>query len=391
MATIYNVKNYGAKGDGVADDTNAIQAAVNAAHAAGGGEVYIPTGTYIVHGQSSSSKGAIMLYDNITVFGDGMGSTTVKLINGWSHPVTGIFRDQSGVQNHDIGMHDLTIDGNRANTTGKTDGWFNGVTPGGPGTDTNITLDHVEIKNCSGYGFDPHEETTNLSITNCVSHGNGLDGFTMDFQIDGHVDNNVAYDNGRHGFNVVTDSQNTELSNDISYGNGSNGLMIQRGSDNIPLTHNITVTGGQFYSNGEDGIQVDLANNVLINGVNIHDNMDRGVRFRGSSGSELENSTLTNDSRAGNHAYEEIRLESVKDSVSGTTFHTTNTLIIDNIISDSGPIVASYGIHEAQDGTDYTSAIHNQITGTYHKNPSLNGPHSFYELPGSNTEVFPAA
>ena len=43
---IFDVRNYGAKGDGFALDTSAIQSAINAAHAAGGGQVYFPPGTY---------------------------------------------------------------------------------------------------------------------------------------------------------------------------------------------------------------------------------------------------------------------------------------------------------------------------------------------------------
>lgn len=41
-----NVRDYGAKGDGVTDDTAAINAAITAANAKGGGTVYVPDGIY---------------------------------------------------------------------------------------------------------------------------------------------------------------------------------------------------------------------------------------------------------------------------------------------------------------------------------------------------------
>lgn len=46
--TVFNVKVYGAVGNGIADDTDAIQATINAAKSNGGGIVYLPDGTYLL-------------------------------------------------------------------------------------------------------------------------------------------------------------------------------------------------------------------------------------------------------------------------------------------------------------------------------------------------------
>ena len=44
---VFSVKSFGALGDGVATNTAAIQSAINAASAAGGGVVEIPAGVYL--------------------------------------------------------------------------------------------------------------------------------------------------------------------------------------------------------------------------------------------------------------------------------------------------------------------------------------------------------
>ena len=47
QAAVFNVRDYGAKGDGTSKDTAAVQKAVDAASGAGGGEVLLPKGTYL--------------------------------------------------------------------------------------------------------------------------------------------------------------------------------------------------------------------------------------------------------------------------------------------------------------------------------------------------------
>jgi polygalacturonase len=58
-ARVYNVRDHGAKGDGVTLDTASIQAAVDACHRDGGGTVLVPAGTFHI--------GALELRSNVTL------------------------------------------------------------------------------------------------------------------------------------------------------------------------------------------------------------------------------------------------------------------------------------------------------------------------------------
>jgi len=69
--SIYNVKDYGAKGDGSTDDTTSIQNAINAADSAGGGIVFLPQGTYNITSTLSLKSG-------IAFVGAGQGAVTLN-------------------------------------------------------------------------------------------------------------------------------------------------------------------------------------------------------------------------------------------------------------------------------------------------------------------------
>lgn len=360
---IFNVQNFGAKGDGITDDTAAIQSAIDAAAAAGGGQVYMPTGTYIVSGGEEPSDGCLMLKSNVYLYGDGMGATTVKVADGSDTKITGVIRSAYGEETHDFGVSNLTIDGNRDSTTGKIDGWFNGYIPGEAGYDSNVTLDSVEIKDCSGYGFDPHEQTVNMVIKNSVSHGNGLDGFVADFLSNSTFENNVAYDNDRHGFNIVTSTHDFTLTNNVAYSNGGNGIVVQRGSEDIPSPSNITITGGEVYGNGAEGVLIKLSSEVTVSGVDIHDNTSAGIRIYGSNHVEIIDNTLTNNSLGS--PVPEIIIQSYNDTlgVSGKYFNGSDNTIQGNIIIGSD--LSTYGVAERnEDGTDRNAIIGNTISHT---------------------------
>ena len=53
----YDVRQFGAMGDGRAKDTSAIQAAIDRCHAGGGGRVILPPGRYL--------SGTVFLKDNV--------------------------------------------------------------------------------------------------------------------------------------------------------------------------------------------------------------------------------------------------------------------------------------------------------------------------------------
>lgn len=90
---------WGAKGDGVTDDTAAIQAAINAANAIGGGIVYFSDGTYQASGVAPRNN----------VICVGSGGATLRLPAGATGPIVRYFDDTVLRSFH---LVDLIFDGN---------------------------------------------------------------------------------------------------------------------------------------------------------------------------------------------------------------------------------------------------------------------------------------
>ena len=100
-----NVKEFGAIGDGVNDDTAEIQAAIDACDTNGGGIVFFPTGTYLI-------SSTISIPIEITLRGEGRIGT---LINTASSIV--MFEFDESLTLASLAFEDLTFSGHRTNTT----------------------------------------------------------------------------------------------------------------------------------------------------------------------------------------------------------------------------------------------------------------------------------
>ena len=357
-----NVKEFGAKGDGTTDDRQAIQAAIDAAAAAGGGTVYLPAGEYRVSGGGEPSDGALELKDNVYLQGAGMGKTVIKMVDGWNQDVTGVVRSPFAVGTSNFGISDMTLDGNRDNIPAgvKVDGWFNGYAPGQNGADRNVTIERVEVREMSGYGFDPHEQTYNLAIRDSVAHDNGLDGFVADYQVNGIFENNVAYNNDRHGFNVVTSTHDFVLRDNEAYGNGGNGVVVQRGSENLPSPDSILIDGGSYHDNALEGVMVKMSDNVTVQDADIYGNGRTGVRVLGAEGTKILDNTIKDNAQSG--PFPEVAVQGFDDTagVSGKVYPTSNTVIDGNTIN--GSTNSTYGVEERGPNTDYTTVSNNDIT-----------------------------
>ncbi|MFC0708942.1 right-handed parallel beta-helix repeat-containing protein [Azorhizophilus paspali] len=369
----FDVKDFGAQGDGVSNDRTAIQAAIDAAHAAGGGTVHLPAGEYRVGGGERGVEGALLMKNNVYLAGAGMGQTVIKLLDGWNNDVNGMIRSSGGEETHDFGVRDLTLDGNRDNNPeGTVFGFYTGYKYG-TGADRNVLVERVEAREMSGYGFDPHARTINLVIRDSVAHDNGFVGFVADHQIDGAFENNIAYNNDLHGFNVVTSSHDFTLKGNIAYGNGAAGLVVQRGSYDVPLAYNILIDGGSYYDNALEGVLIKLSHDVILQDAHIYNNGTAGVRIAGAQDVQILDNHIHDNVQNG--TYPEVLLQAFDDSsITGNVYETLNTLIEDNVITTSGD--ATYVVQERNDGSDYTTLRDNNISGGQIASVRLSGAHS---------------
>ncbi|WP_225774305.1 glycosyl hydrolase family 28-related protein [Pseudomonas sp. Marseille-Q5115] len=342
MATVYDVRDFGAKGDGVTDDTAAIQAAIDAASASEGSRVYLPTGTWLVSPGSAAEGGCLLLDSGVFLQGDGIGKTVIALSAG-AQDVQGIVRVGDGGF---VGATNLTIDG--AAGTGQVDAWYSG------GNDS-VFLTGVEAANASGNGFNLGGLGNTFNLVSCIARGNGLDGVLADGQDNSFIEDTVALNNNGSGFNIGGE---IVLRDCDAYGNGRDGILLYEGDSSLANTSIASVDGGVVHDNGDNGVHLVGVEGYTVNGVESYANGWYGI----SSDTSREGSITYNEVH-GNSLQGEGQIEIAVQGWEG------NPATIAENITVSGNIVTGgqysfYGIVEPIDSGDHNTIENNVVTTT---------------------------
>lgn len=269
--TTINVRDKGARGDGKADDTSAIQAAIDALPASGG-TVVIPAGNYMI-----DAARAIVLRSNMHLQMDDAAQLTA-IPNGLKrYHVIKVWR-ASHVQ-----ITGGRIVGERDGHAGAGGEWGYGLNISGS-NDVRVTGLHVS--DCWGDGI----------IVGELGHGLGA-----------QVSTNVVLDrvfstnNRRQGLTISLVRGLTVTNSTFS---NSNGTAPQAGIDmepQSPLTaSDITITGCTISGNRGTGLEMHKhVAGVVIKQCTIEDNAGYGVLGVGPSDLTIADNTVTGNGLAG--------------------------------------------------------------------------------------------
>jgi Pectate lyase superfamily protein len=307
QAAPINVKDYGAKGDGVTDDTAAINAAFTAAV---GGKCYLPAGTYMVSGTTGVAFGGntsliIPATGNIEIFGDGPGVTIIKHVGGSANE--NILAGGTTFACPNVTIRDLTINGNGSVGYGVALQFAD-----------LCTLENITVLGANAlitcFALWDGSTGRNL-VVNCHAIGGGascLQGFEMGageigtqmigctatsclngFQFDAgtntfsgsnknqfcRLESCEAYACLSGGFNLL-DMQDCEVVDCIAQGNTHFGLATTI-TNLTAATFRLRVTGGAYKANGNGGANNSgvwlVGNRSAIHGADISNNNAVGL------------------------------------------------------------------------------------------------------------------
>jgi hypothetical protein len=333
---------YLATGDGTTDDTAAIQEAMDACAAAGGGVVYFPPGTYLC-------SATINIDSDVTMQGVGEPSLLTQADNSQCRFIENEGSTEGSITNATI--RDLAIDGNQANQALNA------------GSAIRLRGDDIRILNCNVRNGSIHNiqfgTSSNVLVEGCICSGPGQ--------------SNYAYED----VTTVIHRGNSGETSDVS-------------DTKFGTCTNVTCVGNVCMNGGTGGYYCDTSTDVIIAG-NVSVNQSNGVRLLETDRVAITGNTINGSTEDGiallndcNHVI--ISGNVIRNSgtsaantfdginVDNTTTACTDVIITGNIITDSGSTMR-YGIATENDSDD-VSVIANQIEGAVTGNASLVSNHS---------------
>ena len=277
---VYNVKHldFAAVGDGVVDDTDAIQLAIDTALLNGGGFVFVPEGEYLCT--------QLKLQSHVHLCGTGW-KTIIKQIGSVALDLIIMAEDTTDQS----GMRDLKLDGNKANQSTAN----NGITlthSGSPSFETNDPMhifQNLFIINCKGYGLQVLNSTREVLFDRIQIKDSDLDNFRL-IGTDNLYTNCTAQGSGESGFRCA--DPGSRYINCKSFGNRDDGFDIDQDSQQL--------IGCTAQDNDDDGFHINNAQDIVIsgciadrNGVDATNANAAGFHLEFASGGGGQNNVIT--------------------------------------------------------------------------------------------------
>jgi hypothetical protein len=316
--------DFGAVGDGVVDDSAAIQAAFDS-----GADAIYATGTFLI-GSNVTLPDGVCLYGwpraTITTNGSGnfivTDNNTIENIDfDWNSSARRVYGDNaSSITFKNCTSFDSTGNGFDF-YNGPVDLTFNNCTAynnGGYGIaalgSTTQRPNRITIRGCKTYGntYDGievagvGEQTSpaqtalyakNIVISDCISNGNGnttsFSGFGINYCQFVTLTNCIAYSNDEHGI-ALQETSDFAISNAVTYDNGQAGLCFQSGYAPNIATKRGVVSGVNSYNNANEGLALkEKCEEIIFSGSTFSNNTQYSIRLRDIASSGLKSNAIT--------------------------------------------------------------------------------------------------
>lgn len=266
----FNVKLFGARGDGETDDSQAIQNALQKARESGGGTVYFPCGTYLIEGLGGSG---LVVYENTTIYGET--GTVLKagpersnilrnnVRNVSSNPET----DGGYSQASNIKVINITFDCNGKDYPAK------GSNPIAFGHCENIVFENCRFTNCVATTGNPHYMdlggVKNILIDGCIFDEVKTKNASSDYiQLDCVIATSWGGSNDSWCYHDGTICRDVTIQNCKFYGNTDStyvptiaiGCCHNYKAQYMP--HNVTIKNNEFHGTWTNAIS---GSNLFVN------------------------------------------------------------------------------------------------------------------------------